>query len=102
MSKEVDLLRMLGPAVRPGQVGGAGGSGRRPVAPIEQISFDSVLEQARAMNGAEAAPGDAPAGQADTPGPRASLLDRLAPLDRVANASLRVLMAGRGQQAEIG
>ena len=92
---------MLEPAVRPGQVGGAGGSGRRPVTPIEQVGFDSILEQARAMDDAATAPGDAAASQTEAPSRRAGLLDHLAPLDRVANASLRVLMAGRGQQVGI-
>lgn len=86
---------MLEPAVRPVGTGAAGS--RAPTAPIESVSFESLLERARALNAAEAGSNDAPSDRAETPaatpGPP-ELLGQLRRLDRVANASLLALMAG--------
>lgn len=46
MSSESLLLRMLEPAVRPGNLPGPG-QARTPVAPVEQQDFESLLAQAK-------------------------------------------------------
>ena len=94
MSKEVDLLRMLEPAVRP-----VGAPVRAPSLPIESESFESLLARAHAMNvaGPESAPPPADPGEDEAQAPkRPGCLDRLGALDHVANGSLRALLAGGG------
>ena len=86
---------MLAPAVRPDGVVGAASA---PSTPIESVSFDALLEEARAVNATEAA--SAGASERDAaPSGRAGLLGRLAPVDRVANASVLTLLAGAGPEA---
>jgi hypothetical protein len=85
---------MLEPVVRPD--GGAGGS-RLPTSPIEQVSFEALLENARALDGATATEGStAPSEQATKSPVQPGPLDELMRLDRVTNVSMRVLMQASG------
>ena len=90
MANGVELLRRLEPAVRPDGLSAP----RRPVAaPIEQRSFDSVLEEAQDMAGRMDAPGEARVEPGDAGTERPSPLPPLGRLDRVENAALRELIA---------
>ena len=88
MGREIDLLRMLEPAVRPGAVPGMAQPAAREQ-PIEERSFDSLLEEARSLNVSSA-----PEPEAHTPAgtKKAGPLAELAGLDRIENAALRTLL----------
>jgi hypothetical protein len=93
MGQRIDLLRLLEPTVRPGNVPGVV---RGPVAPFEFRSFESLLEEAQRQP-AESASGDVQAGQSaligSTAPPQQSMLQRLAGPGAVQNAALRDLLA---------
>jgi len=94
VSKEVELLRMLSPVVRPIDIPGAAGT---PTLPIESESFDTLLERAHQINAAEAVP-EPKSEELDldevTDSARPGVLGRLGALDQVTNGSLRDLLAG--------
>lgn len=94
MGREVDLLKMLEPIVRPDGVGGAKPTLRqgRDTEPIEKRSFESLLEQARQMNEAEIEE-DQKKTQGSDEKARQNQLGLLAGLDRIENGSLRQLMS---------
>ena len=80
MTHEVELLRMLEPAVRPA---GAPSRSAAPARPIEQLEFDALLRHAG--DRVDTAPaGDEPAESQD-----AGLLRHLGQLGNIASASLR-------------
>ena len=80
MAHEVELLRMLEPAVRPT---GAPSRTAAPARPIEQLEFDALLR--RAGNHADAAPPDDELSEPKTVG----LLRHLGQFGNIASASLR-------------
>ncbi len=84
------LLRMLEPAVRPI----AGASATTPTAPgkppIEQQSFEALLEAAKQADATDNTE-STDAAKPTAPSPLASL----AQVDRIENASLRDLLQGR-------
>ena len=92
MSNEVDLLRMLEPAVRPG---GLPAGTQKPRVPIEARSFDTLLEEARHMNESDSASQETgvsqAAGNPAKPG-QAGLMGRLAQFGGIENGSLRHLL----------
>jgi hypothetical protein len=94
-STNVNLLRLLEPAVRPG---GLSGASRAPAEPIEQRSFESLLDEARSIElpGAGAAEPDLLEGSPEEPPAKkpAGLIGQLAQFDRIDNPSLRRLIAG--------
>ncbi|MEX0776171.1 MAG: hypothetical protein WD042_10730 [Phycisphaeraceae bacterium] len=86
----VQLLRMLEPAVRPG---GLPGPARTPSTLIEDRSFDSILDEVRAMNQPEQDTSGSQA--AASPGPEhkaPGLVQLLGGVDRIENASLRTIV----------
>ena len=115
MADQMELLRMLEPAVRP--TGGKVGGSARSVTPFEQRDFQSLLSEARqtmdrgepTVNAADATSstdpgeqmdeaGDAEAaktGEASPPSP----LNALRSLDSIENTSLRQLIAETGAAA---
>jgi hypothetical protein len=109
MTIERDLLRMLEPAVRPG---GLPGPVSQPRAPLESRSFESLLEEARAMGLRGAAEAglagevtqEAGGSQGVTEPRRpasAGWVGRLGSLDRIENGSLRRLIGGAGGGANV-
>lgn len=82
---------MLEPVVRPDGIAAAGAATRLPNSPIEQVSFEALLENARTLETATAASEQATKAPVQ-PGP----LDELMRLDRVTNVSMRVLMQASG------
>lgn len=89
-SNAANLLRLLEPAVRPGNLPR---SAQPSSTPIESRSFDSILEEAQSLNaagGAAAARGD---GENAAPVKQASPLAGLGRIDCVENAGLRDLLA---------
>jgi hypothetical protein len=86
-----ELLRMLEPAVRP--IGGAAPvRALKPAQqPIEQQSFEALLDQAKEINVGDEAPGEMPVGKASKPIAAVSPLAGLSQFDRIENASLREL-----------
>jgi len=120
MSIESDLLRMLEPAVRPGNLPAPS---RQVTQPIEQQSFDDLLRQAAGVDGESAAtaeriasldgidgdPADATqlgAAQSDetargaTIGKPADLLGSLGGVGHVENESLREVLAANKRSPE--
>ena len=84
MGHEAQLLRMLEPAVRPGNLPAPA---RVPTLPVEQRDFESLLQEA-------AAAGEAGAAESVTEvaaGPLAALAD----VGRIENPSLRELLSAR-------
>jgi len=95
LANELELLRMLEPAVRPDGVSRP--TPRRDV-PIESRSFDSLLQEARQINATQAQDSQTPAPPADTPPLlKAGLIGQLAQIDQVHNSSLRALIAPNTQ-----
>jgi hypothetical protein len=92
MGQGVDLLRLLEPAVRPG---GLPGVAKAPVPPIEERSFEALLEEAR--QDPASAEGQAPAADESTAPsvPKAMPLAPLGQIDRIENRSLRDLIGGK-------
>lgn len=93
MSNSLELLRMLEPAVRPGQSGSAPASESHRQ-PIEQRSFESLLQdvQTLAQQGEpmlSAEPDEAAGGAGKS---QVNLLSPLSDLDAISNASLRELI----------
>jgi hypothetical protein len=86
LANEVDLLRRLEPAVRPGNLPAPM---REAAQPFEARSFESILNEARAMNVDDV--------EAEMNAKPASGV--MAGLDRIENASLHELMARRGENA---
>ena len=86
MANESYLLRMLEPAVRPGQ---AGGVARPPRQTLESRSFDSFLEEARQVDANQSDITDA-----DQPPDKAGPLSSLAALERIDNPSVRKMIRG--------
>lgn len=80
------LLQMLEPAVRP--VPTQGTPGAAPKLPVEQQSFDMLLQQAQ-----QAAGDEQPASDTAATGKQVSPLAPLQGLDRIENASLRSIVA---------
>lgn len=90
MGQQIDLLRLLEPTVRPGNVPGVS---RGPVAPFEFRSFESLLDEAQRQP-AESASSEVQSVQsAETAPPQQSMLQRLAGPGAVQNAALRDLLA---------
>lgn len=85
MGREVDLLRMLEPAVRPGNLP-APRHGATP--PIEARSFESLLEEAQTV------PRDEGHGPPPAKTSEISLMTQLAQHHRVENPILRQMLAG--------
>ena len=85
MGQESDLLRMLEPLVRPGAGHLPGPKAARE--PFETRSFDSLLAEARG-------PDEGSGSAAKTL--ESGALEALARVDRIENASLRVLVAHGG------
>jgi hypothetical protein len=105
-SANVNLLRLLEPAVRPG---GLSGPSKAPTEPIEQRSFESLLEEARSLNvtgnvagaaepdlleGSQEKPPESPEPPESPAKKPAGLIGQLAQFDRIDNPSLRRLIAG--------
>jgi len=91
VSQEVQLLRMLEPAVRPG---GLPSSAHRITSPIESQSFDSLLahaQQEKTQNDDQEEGSDASSTTPVKDLPN-RVLGSLTGLDRVDNASLRELI----------
>jgi hypothetical protein len=84
MANEIELLRRLEPAVRPGNLPAPH---REAAQPFESRSFESILDEARAMS-------DDDIEQDNVAKPTGGLLSGL---DRIENASLHELMARRGE-----
>lgn len=93
-SSSADLLRMLEPLVRPGNLAGRAPASPPPQEPIETRSFESLLFEAQQMAVGDAGP--------DEQGP-ARCDDALAPLaqvDAIENASLRTLVSQAHQKRQ--
>ncbi len=95
MSHEAQLLRMLEPAVRPGNLPAP----TRPATPpVEQRDFETLLQEATAQvsgTNDEGAP-DAGRTPKDSPDPLAPL----GTLGRIENQSLRQLLSAHGVDSE--
>jgi hypothetical protein len=94
----LNLLRLLEPAVRPG---GLAGPGKTPREPIEQRSFESLLEEAGEPEPDDTTEKDGMDEAMASAQPKKSqgLLGQLAQFDRIENPSLRRLIAGQEDQA---
>lgn len=90
------LLKMLEPAVRPGQVGSP--SARPTPLPMEQQSFESLLASRMTPQGVLDEPGDVATGDETTR--QAGPLGPLAGMGQIENASLRELIARHAQAGE--
>jgi hypothetical protein len=101
-----DLLRMLEPAIRPTHAPAAGSTSQAPKLPIENRSFESLLEEARQMNltaeggatgpeSAATAATDAPRSPAPAAPKTSDLLAPLRQVDRIENSSLRAVINGK-------
>lgn len=96
MGGQVDLLRLLEPTVRPGNTPAVS---RAPIAPFEQRSFESLLDEAQRQP-AESAnraaePGNVEAVQPPEAVAQPSVLQRLTGPAAVENATLRQLLDQR-------
>jgi len=94
MSEASNLLRMLEPAVRPGNLPGPVLPPSAAREPIETQSFESLLEEARQVNLTEVADLDESDVSAESRVNKTvtGLLGPLAQIDAVENASLRELI----------
>lgn len=96
MGNGVDLLKLLEPASRPAGLSGPT-STSKPSTPIESRSFESVLEEARALPADDEANdeigGDA-ATKKNSEAKAAGPLAELVRVDRIENESLRRLIGG--------
>lgn len=91
MGSGLDLLRLLEPAVRPDGAVGSGRSAGQPFAsPIEQQSFEQLLDQASVMEGTVNKTTNM-GEQTTAPVTALSPLNDLSRVDRIENASLRSL-----------
>lgn len=96
-SNAANLLRLLEPAVRPGNIPR---TAQPTSTPIETRSFDSILEEAQTMNsetGNEKADG---VDEGVAPPKPASPLAGLGHIDCVENAGLRDMLARAGANRE--
>lgn len=97
-SNAANLLRLLEPAVRPGNLPR---SAQPTSTPIETRSFDSILEEAQHLG---EAPGATPASESEgasaAPKKQAGPLAGLGNIDCVENAGLRDLLARAGANRE--
>jgi len=97
MASGVELLRMLEPAVRPGQVPSAA----RPVSqPIESRPFDQLLDEAQEITSAEPIDPEVAGNVEVTTQPTRDLLP-LGRVELIENASLRQLMAQTGEPGQV-
>ncbi len=86
----IDLIRMLEPVTRPDGVKGiAPGSQSEPRVPLEQQSFEMLLEEAQGEGGQRMTDGMDAVGQSE----KSNSLGVLGGLNRVDNASLANLIA---------
>jgi len=92
VTQGTDLLRMLEPAVRPGNVPASQAQVRQP---IEGRSFESLLDEAQQMDGSE--PADTNAGEKASPPKGAGPLGGLSQVDRIENASLWKWLGGQSE-----
>jgi len=101
MGQSEDLLRLLEPAVRPGNLPATARAGQPP---IEQRSFEALLQEAQQGEPAslrESVTTSAPAESARHPNTGA-IFTQLAGVDRIENASLRTLVGGPTRDNEAG